>query len=446
MAPAISVIGVSADGQRVAYYPYNGDNGMVVRIADPQGREIRTLIVNGFPMAWSRREPGALLSTRGSWSKTFKTVSLDDGKVSSYPLNDSLADGGVRFSPDGRRLLTTALVDDRMQLAVYELASKQRRVLPTAAQPLNWAPDGPSMQWSPDGSHVAFLALDSSFMRHDIYVVDVATSRSVRLADLGPARWSNGTLFRWRSDGQAIDYITVGFGDAAPSLERVTLAGKHSVISKLPAGRQGNGPDGGYRLLNDSLIAIGRNPRGDADSGYVAIVDARTGVTRTVINRSAHWQLSANSSVLSPDGKWIAFGTRGGKDEQTFSQWAIASLDGKTVRMLGEPTVTPCRKSNFYGAAWPHEWLPDSRSLIAIGASCDSHTQVYVVPIDGTAARRIPIPSDWDPDVTLMPNGRSLLAATIKGGSMSIVALDLTKALGPGTPQTAEPTRKSGKK
>jgi Tol biopolymer transport system component len=449
LAPGMSVIGVSADGQRVAYYPFNPDNRPVLRVADRQGREIATVLGAGSDvfLMWSRRQPATMFSRRGEWATTWKTVSLDNGQVSPSSFGDRSA-SAPRFSADGRRLAATTAVDGRAQIVVYDFASNERRVLRTAAEPVNWAPDGPSMQWSPDGSHIAFLAVDSSFTRHDLYVVDVTTSQSVRLADLGPQRWSNATLFRWRSDGQAIDYISgASAAGAAPSLERVTLSGKHSVISKLPVARQGNATDGGYRLLNDSLVAVGRNPRTDSDSSYLAIVDARTGVARTVINKPAHWDLSDNTSILSPDGKWFAFGTRGGKGDQTYSQGAIASLDGKTVRMIGEPTLTPCRKSNFYGAVWPHEWLPDSRSLVVLGDPCSasrSHVQVYVAPIDGTPARHLPMPSQWDPDVTLMPDGRSLLVAAINEGSMSIVALDLTRALGSKAPKTATPSHKSG--
>ena len=115
------------------------------------------------------------------------------------------------------------------------------------------------------------------------------------------------------------------------------------------------------------------------------------------------------------------------------------------MRVLGNPIALPCTGNSFYGQATPHEWLPDSRSLIAKAyPSCEtSHEQVYVVPIDGTTARHIPIPTAWDPDVTLMPDGRSLLAATINGGSMSIVAVDFSRAVA-ARPTQAGKARKAG--
>jgi Tol biopolymer transport system component len=448
LTPAMSLLGVSADGQSIAYYPYSGDNRPIVSFADPHGKVIAT--VAGSTHDWfltsSRSRPATLLGRRGEWPTALKIVSLAGASVSSFALNDRFA-SGARFSPDGRRLAAISLVDGREQIIIYDPGTNQRRLLRTTAEPLNWAPDGPSIQWSPDGSHIAFLALDSTFTRHEIYVVDVATSRSTRLADLGPARWSNATLFRWRSDGQAIDYIHGASALAvAPSLERVTLTGQRSTVTTLPAAVQGNGTDGGYRLLNDSLIAIGRNPRTDKDSGYLAIVDARTGVTRTVIPKGAYWNLSDNSSILSPDGKWVAFGSRRRMETQTYYEWTIASLDGKAVRVLGNPIALPCMQHNFYGQSLPNEWLPDSRGLIVKGVpSCESaHQQVYIVPIDGTPARHVPIPTAWDPDITLTPDGHSLLAATINGGSMNIVAVDMSKALAPSATQAGK-LRKAGR-
>ena len=435
LAPGVAVIGVSADGKRIAYYPPTNGDRSPLRIADLQGRSIGMVPtgVTDLFLTWSRSDPATLLGKRAEWRSSFKMVSLDDGKVSPYPLADHHA-SDPRFSPNGRQLAARTMVDDRMQIVVFEVASKRRRVLATTAEP-----DGASLQWSPDGSRIAFLALDSTLMRHDLYLVDVATSRATRLADLGPAKLSNATLFRWRSDGRSIDYITgtTPRGTAA-SLERVTLTGAHSVVRKLPAASQGQGgTTGGYRLLDDSLVAIARDyTETPGDSSYLVIVDTRTGTTRAFINRFAYWQLFASpQGELSPDGKWLAFGSGGLKDNRPVPQWAITSLDGKTVRLLGEPMGCD---------AWPVAWLPDSRGLIAVGAqSCDAFTpEVYVVPIDGSPARRLSVPENGGTTVT--PDGRSLIVAADDGGPWSIVALDITKALTERASQAGKP-RTSGK-
>lgn len=433
LAPAVGLVGVSPDGQRVAYYLSSGGNRTPLRVADLQGREIGTFTVGSSDifLAWSRHEPATMFGRRSEQTTSFKVVSLDNGKVSSYSLVDRFATS-PRFSPNGRQLAAVSYIDDRAQVVVFDVASKQRRVLQTIVEP-----DGGIMQWSPDGSRIALLALDSSLTRHDLYVIDVATSHAARLADLGPARRSNSVLFRWRSDGASIDYIT----GAAPnggntSLERVKVSGNHTFIRKLASVPHGQSTDGGYRLLNDSLVAIGRDyPKTPGDSSYLAIVDVSTGANRTFINRFAYWEMGDNMSVLSPDGKWLAFGSGGQKENQTRPQWAITSLDGKTVRLLGEPMSCD---------AFPHQWLPDSRALIAFGVqSCDDYRpEAYVVPIDGGPARHLSLPESSGATVT--PDGRSILVAAVDGSSTSLIAIDVTKALA-GKSQQAGKLGTSGK-
>ena len=421
LAPAVAVIGISPDGQRVAYYPPTSGDRAPLRIADLQGRTVGTLPTSGSELvvAWSRSNPAAILSKHSEWPTSYKTVSLENGKASPFPLNDRYASNPV-FSPNGRQLAAITAADDRAQVVVFDQVSKQRTVFANGAEP-----DGRGIRWSPDGSHIAFLALDSTLLRHELHVVDVTTSRSSRLADVGPARASNMTLFRWRADGQSIDYITgTDPHGAGGTLERVTLSGTHSVIRKLPWVPQGqNGTTGGYRLLNDTLVALGKDyTEVPGDSSFLAIVDTRTGATRAHLNRFAYWQLwMTTAGELSPDGKWLAFGSGGQKDNKTIPQWAITSLDGKTVRLLGEPMGCD---------AWPVQWLPDSRALLAIGAqSCDPYNaEWYVVPIDGSPARRVGVPA-LNAGVALTSDGSSLLVAEYGRSPTSIVALDLTEAL-----------------
>ena len=74
LAPAMAVVGVSADGRRVAYYPQSGGERYPLRIADLQGREIGTVVVaaTDFFMAWSRRDPALLFGRREETTTSFK--------------------------------------------------------------------------------------------------------------------------------------------------------------------------------------------------------------------------------------------------------------------------------------------------------------------------------------------------------------------------------------
>ena len=245
-------------------------------------------------------------------------------------------------------------------------------------------------------------------------------------------------MFRWRADGRSIDYVTgtTSQGSVAPILERVTLSGEHTVIRKLPAAPQAASTNGGYRLLDDSLIAIGRDySKTPTDSQYLAVIDLRTGARVTFVNRFAYWNMRYNTNVLSPDGKWIAFGSGGQKDGKTYPQWTLTSVDGKTVRLLGEPMMCD---------AWPEQWLPDSRAFLAAGvASCDQYkVEHYIVPIDGGPARHLTVPDDYG--MTITPDGRGLLVSAFGPKSMSLIAIDVNKAIA-GDAVPAGTARKPGK-
>jgi len=214
------------------------------------------------------------------------------------------------------------------------------------------------------------------------------------------------------------------------------LSGEHTVVRKLPTVPQGVGTDGGYRLLNDSLIAIGRNySKVPTDSQYLAIIDTRTGATRAFVNQFAFWNMRSSANVLSPDGKWVAFGSGGEKDGKMHPQWTITSEDGKTVRSLGDPM--PCN-------AWPEQWLPDSRAFLAGGVACGGryHIEHYLVPIDGSPVRHLTVPDGYGG--TLTPDGRGVLVSAFGRRSMSLIALDVNKAIAGGAVQAGS-ARKSGK-
>ena len=103
-------------------------------------------------------------------------------------------------------------------------------------------------------------------------------------------------------------------------------------------------------------------------------------------SHGAYWlRRGATRDIASPDGKWIALGSIGVRDGKTVPQWAVTSTDGATFRLLG---------STMGCDAWPEYWLPDSRAFIAVGAdSCDDWREDrYVVPIDGSPAKRIARP------------------------------------------------------
>lgn len=220
---ARGVIGVSPNGKYIAFIPEGGSTQTAVQIADVDGTVVGRIPFNSAdeqPYMWTPSGNPGMISFRRLEPATLKTISLADGRLSAYPITERYP-VGPRFSPSGSHLGIIANVDGADQLVVYNLKTKQRIPLSTTVRPERY-----SWLWSPDGSRIAFLATNQTNPpHHELYVVDVATSRSSRLADIGPAKPYNATLFRWRSDGKAIDFITGAYTvrKSAAELRRVTL-------------------------------------------------------------------------------------------------------------------------------------------------------------------------------------------------------------------------------
>jgi len=207
-------------------------------------------------------------------------------------------------------------------------------------------------------------------------------------------------------------------------LRRVTLAGTQSLVRSLPTAFQGENTDPGYRLVNDTLVIIGKSISGhNLHPTYeVVAVPVPAGDPHVLTNHGAYWQVGSTRDVASPDGKWIALGSIGVRDGKTVPQWAVTSTDGATFRLLG---------STMGCDAWPEHWLPDSRAFVAVGVdSCDDWRgdDRYIVPVDGSPAKRINVPPNQGYAVT--PDGRSLLVAVNDAKIGSLIAFDVSKVIG----------------
>ena len=205
LAPAEVVIGVSPDDRLVALVVNSRASQASVQIVDTKGTAVGRFQFSADddrPYGWSLSEPSQLLFFRQLQPATLKAVSIADGSVKNFQASEPYPKS-PRFSANGSRLAVMGRVDGRDQFVLFDAQGGQRRVLPTAVQP-----ERKGWHWSPDGSRIAFLATDATTLHHELYVVDVATARSSRLADLGTAFAGNATLYRWRTDGKAIDYIT----------------------------------------------------------------------------------------------------------------------------------------------------------------------------------------------------------------------------------------------
>jgi Tol biopolymer transport system component len=355
IAPAAIVSGVSPDGRHIAFHSTPQSGRGDVQIATLDGRVIGSFDSNSPDNAlygFSHSETRGLIAFRRTDPATLKTVSLADGRTSPYAIADPNP-VNPQFSPSGSRLAFVSELDGRNQLIVYDTASKQRRVLFTNSR-LGWF----HWQWSPNGSHIAFISASNATQHHELGVVDVSTSRVTQLADMQSLKPSNAAHFRWRSDSKAIDYIvgTSTLGDSPVELRRVTLAGTQSMIRSLPPSPQGESTDPGYRLVNDTLVIIGKSITAHDlhPENEVIAVPIPSGEPHVLTSHGAYWMVSETRDIASPDGKWIALGSIGSRTARAFRS---GRLHPQAVRRFG------CSARQWIATRGPSSGCPTAERL-----------------------------------------------------------------------------------
>jgi Tol biopolymer transport system component len=119
-------------------------------------------------------------------------------------------------------------------------------------------------------------------------------------------------------------------------------------------------PDGGR--IAYGAFAPGR------DGSDVWITDLGTSTTR----RLTADDNDSNDPQWSPDGRSIAYSANGGDGKDVI----VRTLDGGPARRLARP-----------GVQWPSDWLRDGRALLVTDRGNTGGEDLWVQPVDGTAAR-----------------------------------------------------------
>ncbi len=338
-----------------------------------------------------------------------------------------------------------------------------------------------SLDVSPDGRTIAFDLLG------DLYTMPITGGRATRLTS-GPAfdmqpRWSpDGTRLVFvsdRSGGDNVWLLTVASGDTTQLTTGNTslylspewLPEGNYILASRSTGLGGPAKlwmyhaDGGsgVQLIREpaTLKTVGASPTPDGryiwyaqrtgDWSYnavfpqyqLAVYDRETGRSTTMSSRYG----SAFRPAVSPDGRWLVYGTR----EGTETALRIRNLDSGDERWLVRGVQRDDQESRAPMDVLPgYSWLPDSRGIVASWGG-----EIWRVPLEG-APVRIPFTADvnlqvgpevkfaWRVDTAATLTARQIrnLAPSPDGRMVAFTSLDrlYVAELPAGTPRRVDNT------
>jgi len=278
-------------------------------------------------------------------------------------------------SPDGQTIVLDLLGD------LYTLpmtGGKAKRItsgLAYDAQP----------RFSPDGKTIVFISDRSGG--------DNVWTLSLDMRDTTQITQGNGSLYtspEWMPDGEYIVVSRGGGLGAAAKLEMLHVKGKGALpVIRTPAQLKTLGaapsPDGRY------IWYASRS----GDWAYNAIFpqyqidryDRDTGTSTRLTGRYG----SAFRPAVSPDGKWLVYGTR----EDTATGLRVRDLASGEERWLVYPVQRDDKESRAPLDVLPgYSFTPDARAVVVSYAGA-----IWRVPIDGAAPSKIPFEADVELDV-----------------------------------------------
>jgi len=296
-------------------------------------------------------------------------LALEVGRTATFTQREGTW-MSVDVSPDGRTLVFDLLGD----LYLLPVEGGQARAL-TRGMAYDAQP-----RFSPDGRHIAFVSDRSG--GDNIWIIAADGSDTTQVSK------GNNNLYlspEWTPDG---DYVvaarSTGLGGQAKLWMFHREGGAGLELIKEPANLKtigpAFGPDGRY------LWYAARQGDWQYNAIFpqyqISIYDRETGTSTVVTGRNG----SAMRPTLSPDGKWLVYGSR----HEAETGLRIREIETGEERWLAFPVQRDEQESRAALDALPGlSFTPDSRSLVA---SFDG--RLWRIPVEGGAPAEIPFEAE----------------------------------------------------
>ncbi len=288
--------------------------------------------------------------------------------------------GSPEISPDGKwvayTVSTADSAKDKNNTDVWMTAWDGNRTIRLTSS----ADDEHSPKWSPDGRYLSFLSgRQGGENGAQLWLLDRAGGEAEKVTDV------KGGLadYDWAPDGKRLVFVQE---DPDTSKADTTKSAKPIVIDRWAFKQDGTG----YLTKKRSHLYLFDLP------------------TRKV-NQLTSGEYDDAAPAWSPDGRWIAFGSKRGPDADRSDNWDLFVVEPHVGAELKRLTTFPGQDAAPGGGRHP-SWSADSR-MIAYSQGGDpafwayNNVRVAVVPVDGKSPRVLTEALDrqvfspqWGPD------------------------------------------------
>ena len=376
----------SPDGSLIAYRSLCGEGGIFVM--GSTGENSRRLTSFGSNPAWSPDGKEIVFATeqvirpygRTSTSELW-AVEVGTGKSRKVLADDSVQPS---VSPKGLRIAYWALPIGGSQRDIWTipykgLASGEHPVPVTQDAAIDWNP-----VWAPDGRSLYFLSNRDGAMNLWRVPIDEATGKTLGepVPERLPAREVGGLAVA--SDGRHIAYVD---RQSTYAIDRLTFDAAGGLVGRPEEIYQSSQEMSDFDLSPDGKL-LAFDSRGGTQDDIFMLASDGTGL-RQILD-DAH---KDRAPAFSPDGRRLAFHSdRTGR----YEIWTIA-IDGSGLTQLtqskGDTVIEP-------------HWSPDGKRMTITGSD-----NAYILPLDarGAAAGKMELiprptpetyffPFTWAPD------------------------------------------------